>query len=129
MTDPAKCPLCPRVRRDDRPLCSNHLRRVGDTVLERYFATRRSATRTDVRTGTNERAQSRLIGVQNQMILNATAYDQIRASGQRPFWNASGERWEDPVERARDIIARRHPHLEEGSIERLVAELFPPMPS
>lgn len=133
MTDPAKCPLCPRVLKDDRPLCSNHLRKVGDSLLERYFGVRRSARRTDVRSGTNERAEARLIGITNQMILSATAYDQIRARGLRPVWNPLRESWDDPRERAEEIIGgwlKRHEFGRDATndrnvVERIAADLYP----
>lgn len=128
MTNPLKCPLCSRVRRDDRPLCSNHLRRVGDPVLERYFGLLRQAKRHP-----GGSAPAKVYAIGNQMIANATAYDDIRALGLRPVWNQAGERWENPRERAATILwnmTRTHrfyddPDNDAMAIERTAAELYP----
>jgi hypothetical protein len=133
MTEPKKCPVCPRVRRDDRPLCNTHIRRVGGSVLERYFTLRRAASRSQMATAP---VHARLVGIQNQMIINATAWEQIRATGYKPAWNAAGERWEDPRERAIDILERAiSTHAfgldqdnDRAVIERIANELCPPEP-
>lgn len=120
---PPKCPAChTRIRRNDRPLCNRCLRQVGPGVLDRWFA----ATRTD-------HHSVRVIGIVNTMILNATAYEQIRATGKRPFWDHRAQRWCDPVDRAATIIwnmTRTHrfyedPEHDAAVIERTAAELFP----
>lgn len=118
---------CNRTRRPDRPVCNRCLRRVGDTILTRWFATRAVYEKRP----NDDHAYARLIGVQNTMILNATAYQQIWDEGQRPQWNPIREVWENPRHRARAIIARHYPHLEVGTTDHLadlIAELYPPDP-
>ena len=131
MTTPPTCPVhrCPRVRRNDRPLCNMHLRRVGPGVLERWFARARAAKSTP----DDPRTTAALVGIGNTLVLNATAYDQIRAQGRKPHWDTPGQRWVDPRERATDILTtwtRRHafgrdPHNDASVIEQIAAELFP----
>lgn len=132
MTEPPKCPVCPRITRDGRPLCNNHLRRVGETVLRRWFAAKKAAAQHP-----GERVYTeRLATVEADMIGNAHEWEHIRDTGQRPFWNPSRERWEDPRNRARDIIWRTiknhrfglDPDNDADVADRLAAELYPHEP-
>lgn len=128
MTDPRTCPLCRRIRRDDRPLCNTHLRRVGPTLLEAYFTQAKADAKIGIASGP---IHARLLDTIAQMTGNAIRYDEIKALGQRPIWDAG--RWRNPRDRARDILTswiRRHrfgidPDNDLDVIGQIVAELYP----
>lgn len=126
-----KCAVhtCNRPRRDGRPICNRCMRRAGETLVHRWFGYRRAiAQHPGVPHYTN-----RIITLENQMITNATAYQQIRQAGQHPIWNTAGERWEEPRTRAYEILERtiathqfgRDVTNDEQVLDRVVAELFP----
>lgn len=123
MTTPPTCPLCPRTRRNDRPLCNNHIRKVGDQVIDRYFVRVKAA-----KINPNDRAAiDRLAEVISQMITNATEYELIKKAGYRPFWNADRQAWEHPRNRAIAILTARL-HQDASFIAALAGELFPREP-
>lgn len=118
---------CTKVRRDGRPVCNRCLRRVGEPVLHRWFGYKRAVA---AHPG-QQVYVDRLEALEATMILNASVYQQIRDTGQRPRWNPAGERWENPRTVAEQIILRRHPHMAIGDgdpLRELVAELFPAEP-
>lgn len=129
----ARCPLCTRSRRADRPLCNNHMRHAGPHTVERYFV-RAKAARADGRP--NSEANERLAAVIEQLMYNARAYDAIRGAGYRPFWHAERQEWQHPVERTREILAgwvRRHrfgldPGNDAAVLERIAGEIHPREP-
>lgn len=85
------CPLCHRPRRDSRPLCNTHLRRVGPTLLETYFTQAKAAAKSQTPTAPVHAALRKTI---DAMIAHARGYDDIKAGGRRPIWDAG--RWQDP---------------------------------
>jgi hypothetical protein len=126
--DTPKCPLCHRTRRDDRPLCNTHLRRVGPTLLEAYFTQAKAAAKSQVATVP---IHAKLAATINEMTVNAERNDDNNATGQRPIWYAG--RWRDPRQRGRDILEswiRRHqfgrdPDNDHDVIGSIVTELYP----
>lgn len=97
-----RCPLCPKVRRADRPLCSTHFAHAGTQTVARYFLRAKAArNRPD-----DKDAQRRLADVVQQLTYNAQTYDGIRRAGYRPFWSAEREQWQHPVARTTAILGR-----------------------
>jgi hypothetical protein len=133
MTDPDTCPLCPRIRRADRPLCNNHMRKTGQVVLDRYFARARTV-RNPKHGEVPGNARDRLNEVEAEMVANARRYDEIRAELLSPIWTAAGERWLHPHEHARAVLTSWHRKHQFGRdetndrnvIDQIVRELFPP---
>lgn len=136
MTDePLTCPICGRRRREDRPLCNTHMRRVGQTMIDRYFA-RRGHHKHAAMTGGADAitaTAAAVRAVEAEIEASAREYDRIRALGIRPRWIPERNRWVDPREHALDVLTgyhRRHQFgLDESNdrnvLERVVAELFP----
>ncbi|OCB44729.1 hypothetical protein A5721_18845 [Mycobacterium vulneris] len=123
---------CTKVRRDGRPVCNRCLRRVGEPVLHRWFGYKRA-----IAAHPGQRVYvDRLEALETTMILNASVYQQIRDTGQRPRWNVAGERWENPRNVAFTILDRaiathafgRDPLNDAAVLTRVVAELFPAEP-
>lgn len=129
---PPRCPLCPRVRRGDRPLCNHHMRKCGQPHLDAYFVQVREANGKPA----NHPAVLKLGATIDAMLDSARRYDQIRKTGYRPFWNVGLARWEHPVTRARGIlesyVANHRFGLDADNdmtvIDRIVSELVPPLP-
>lgn len=118
---------CGKIRRDGRPVCNRCLRRVGEPVLHRWFGYKRAVA---AHPG-SPLYPGRLEALEALMVRNATVYQQIRDTGQRPRWNTAGERWDNPRTAAEQIILRRYPHMAIGDgdpLRELVAELFPAEP-
>lgn len=134
MTTPPTCPLCPRMRRNERPLCNNHIRKVGDQVIDRYFVRAKAAKMNP----NDPAAAGRLVEVIGQMVHNATQFELIKKAGYRPFWNADRQLWEHPRDRAYEILFQRlvadprhggnQPIQTHGTIKALADELFPREP-
>lgn len=135
MTEPPRCPICARRRRDDRPLCNTHMRRTGQTMIDKYFS-RRGYARHAAMLGNAEAINSTaagLRGVEAEIEASAREYDRIRDLGVRPRWIPERNRWIDPRGHALDVLVgyhRRHQFgLDESNdrnvLERIVAELFP----
>jgi len=127
-----KCPLCPRVRRADRPLCTTHFAHAGTQTVHRYFV-RAKAVRNNPN---NAEAAERLAQVVDQLTHNARTYDSIRRGGYRPFWNAERQEWQHPVRRTAAILAawvRNHRFGLDAAndanvIERIANEIHPQEP-
>ncbi|AYB69421.1 hypothetical protein SEA_GANCHO_80 [Mycobacterium phage Gancho] len=131
MTTNPRCNVhtCNRPRHEGRPICNRCMRRAGETLVKRWFATKRTILHhPDV-----DEYRIRLTGIENRMILNATAYQQIKDTGQRPMWNPQRQVWENPRERAHPIleaVIRNHafgrdPNNDADVIDRLIADLYP----
>lgn len=123
---------CKKIRRDGRPVCNRCLRRVGEPVLHRWFGYKRAIA---AHPGQQVYAD-RLERLETTMILNASAYQQIRDVGQRPVWNPQREQWEKPRTRAYQILERaiathafgRDTTNDAAVLTRVVSELFPAEP-
>lgn len=123
-TDP-QCPLCHRARRGGRPLCNQHMQRVGPPILDAYFARKRAAI---AATGTGETwYHDRLAATEATMRTNAARYDAIRDQGVRPIFNRTRNAWDDPRERARTLFTQYglHQVMTLDAADALIAELYP----
>ena len=124
--EPCAVNTCTRVRRDGRPICNRCMRRVGESVVHRWFGYKRAvAQHPDVAL-----YETRLRTVEYAMVLNAAMYQQIRDTGQRPRWNAARERWENPRTAARTIIYQfmgdnYGVNITDANLDPLVTALFP----
>ena len=123
------CPVetCNRLRRDTRPVCNRCMRRVGESVVHRWFGYKRAVAQ---HPGTTFYAD-RLAAVETTMVTNAAVYQQIRDTGQRPRWNTIREQWDNPRDLAREIILHHYPHLNVGTVDHvgaLIADLYPAEP-
>lgn len=124
------CPLCPRPTRSGRPLCNYHIQRVGQQVLDRYFAQARA-----VKMSPKSPEPARLLAdTARVMIHNANQFDTLRAQGhRRPHWSPTAEQWVNPQHNAYQILRHHHYRHQFGLdneadmavLQRIAAELFP----
>lgn len=144
-SDPPKCPVCPRVRRHHMPLCNVHMRRVGQPLIDKYFARKGHAQHAVEHTaayadsheenGTQAiaRTAAALRAVEAEIEACAREYDRIRELGLRPRWDTERNRWVNPREHARDVLESWHHRHRFGLdmdndrhvLEQIAAELFP----
>ena len=125
-------PTCKKIRRDGRPVCNRCLRRVGESVLHRWFGYKRAVA---AHPG-QQMYVDRLTTLEEAMVDNASTYQQIRDLAQRPVWNPQREQWEEPRTRAYLILQRtiathafgRDTTNDNQVLSRVVAELFPAEP-
>lgn len=98
-----KCPLCPRIRRTDRPVCNNHMRKVG------YFLGTYLSQAHEAEGKPADSPEVRRLGETIELMLHSCrTYDQIKQQGYKPYWNADLATWQNPRTRVQSIITAWH---------------------
>lgn len=121
---PPKCPLCPRARRVDRPICNHHMRKAGQPNLDAYFVQSREA-----RGKPANSPEVRALGATiDNMLAACREYDHIKACGYKPHWDAGLGCWRNPWERARAILTHRIGNSNPEFLDMVADELVPRTP-
>jgi len=129
---PDHCPICPRIRRNERPLCNRHMQRSGGALVKRWFALSARVRKGGGPLPANDR--DRLNALELAMTNNAIHYDAIRETGRHPVWVPTRDTWIDPRAHAVTVLTEwvakhqfgRDAGNDRAIIERIASDLFPP---